>query len=93
MPLRFQDGNSCTQMRRRIVKKFQHQRVPFEHLLDDAALHTLPTAVDEPHFAQPGGVCFVDVLFDHRRDVSRGESVEVEDCPRWECGAGPDLAP
>ena len=73
-----QDGNSCAQMRRCIVQKFQHQRVPFEHLLDDAALYTLPAAVDEPHLSEPCGVCFIDVLFDNRRDVSRGETVKVE---------------
>lgn len=65
-------------MRRCIIKKFQHQRVPFEHLLDDAALHALSTAVDEPYFPEPGGVRFIDVLFDNRRDVSRGETVKVE---------------
>ena len=73
-----QDGNCCTQMRGWIVKKFQHVRVPVEYLLDDGALHSLPAAVDEPHLAEPGGVCFIDVLLDHRGDVSRGECVKVE---------------
>lgn len=62
----------------RIVGKFQHQRVPVEYLLDDAALHPAAATVDDSHFDEPGGVCLIDVLFDYGRDVSRGERVQVE---------------
>jgi hypothetical protein len=65
-------------MRRRIVKKFQHERVPVERLLHDSALHPGATPMDEPHFAQSFGMCLVDVLFDDRGNVSRREGVEVE---------------
>ena len=65
-------------MRRRIVKKFQHKWVPFERLLDDAALHPQPAAMDESDLAESCRVRFVDVLFDNRRDVRRRKSVEVE---------------
>ena len=65
-------------MRRRIVKKLQHERMPLQGLLDDAALHACPAAVDEPHLAQAGGVCFVQILFDDGRDVARREGMKVE---------------
>jgi hypothetical protein len=65
-------------MGRRIVKKFHYQRMPFEHLLDDAALHPAATAVYETHLGEPGGMCFVDVLFDYGGNVSRGKRVQVE---------------
>ena len=52
-------------MRRRIVKKFRHQRMLFQHLLYDAALHAYSAAVDEPHLMQTGSVSFGQVLFDN----------------------------
>lgn len=65
-------------MRRRIVKKFQYERVAFEGLLDDAALHPAPAAMDEPDFMKAGGVGFVQVLFHDRRNVAGRERVKVE---------------
>jgi hypothetical protein len=65
-------------MRRRIVKKFQYERVPLERLLNDAALYAQPAAMDEPDLSESGCVCFVDVLFDNRRDVRRRKCVEIE---------------
>ena len=65
-------------MRRRIVKKLQHERVPFQGLLHDAALHPCPAAMDEPHLMQAGGVSLVQVLFDDGRDVAGRKGVKVE---------------
>ena len=65
-------------MGRGIVKKFQHQWMPLEYLLDDTALHSAAAAVYETHFGEPGGVRFVDVLFDDGRNVSRSERMEVK---------------
>ena len=65
-------------MRRRIVKKFHHERMAFEGLLHDAALHPCPAAVDEPDLMQAGGVSLVQVLFDDGRDVAGREGVKVE---------------
>ena len=79
MPLRFQDGNSCAQMRRSIIKKLRYEGMPFEGLLDDAALDARAPAMDEPHVAQAGGVCFIQILFDDGRDVARREGVKIED--------------
>jgi hypothetical protein len=79
MQLRFQDGNSCAQMRRLIVKKLQHEGVPFQGLLHDAALHPCSPAMNEPDVAQSGSVCFIQILFDDRWDVAGREGVEVED--------------
>ncbi len=65
-------------MRRRIVKKFQHLWVPFQHLLYDAALHAYPAAMDDPHLMQTGSVSFGQVLFDNRRNIARRERMKVE---------------
>jgi hypothetical protein len=65
-------------MRRRIVKKLHHERVPFQGLLHDAALHPRPAAMDEPHLMQAGGVCLVHVLFDDGGDVAGRKGVKVE---------------
>lgn len=77
--LRFQDGNSCAQMRRGVVEKLQHQGMPIEGLLDDAALDAHAPAMDKPHVAQAGGVGFIQILFDDRGDIARGEGVQIED--------------
>ena len=76
--VRLQDGNRCPQMGRRIVKKLQYERVPFERLLDDAPLNAEAAAVNEANLCQPRFVRLVDVLFDHRWDVARRERVEIE---------------
>ena len=65
-------------MRRRIVKKLHDERMAFERLLHDAALHAAAASVNEPNLAQPGGVCLVDVLVDDRRDIARRKRVEIE---------------
>lgn len=75
---RLQNGNCCPQMGGRIVPKLQHERVPLERLLHDAPLNAAAAAMDEANLRQPSLVRLVDVLFDHRRDVARCESVEVE---------------
>ena len=64
-------------MRRGVVKKLQHQRVTFQGLLDDAALHPFSSAMDEPHLMQAGRVCLVQILFDDRRDVPGRKGVKV----------------
>ena len=73
-----QDGNSCPQMRRLIVKKLQHERVPFECLLHDAPLDAGSAAVNKPHLAHSRRVCFIHILFDDGGDVARREGMEIE---------------
>ena len=65
-------------MRCRIVEKSQHQRVPIEGLLHDSALYARSAAMNEPHFMQSYSVRLVEVLFDDRWDIARGENVEIE---------------
>jgi hypothetical protein len=77
--LRFQDGNCCAQMRGRVVEKLQHQRVSLERLLDDAALDAPAAAMHETHVAKARGVCFIQILFDDRRDVTWREGMQIED--------------
>lgn len=74
---RFQDCDSCPQMRRGIVRKLQHERMAFERLLHDGALDAYAAAVDEPHFAEPRCVRCRHIFLDDRWDVSRCERVEV----------------
>ena len=64
-------------MRGGVVKKFNHHGMGFEHLLNDPSLHAAAAAMDEPDLTQSGGVRLVEVLFDHRRDVTRRERVQV----------------
>ena len=61
----------------RVVER-AHEGVPLELLLHDAALHAVAAAVDQPHFAQAGGVGGGQVLVDDRADVARVEGVEIE---------------
>jgi hypothetical protein len=65
-------------MRCRIVEKLNHERMPLERLLHDAALDADTAAVYEPHFAQTGGMGFGDVLFDDRRDIARREGMQID---------------
>ena len=71
-------GDGGPEMRLRRIPEFDDQRMSFERLLDDAALYASASSVDQADLAQAeirgGG----HVLFDHRRDVARGEGVEVE---------------
>ena len=66
-------------MRCGVIEKLQHQGMPLEGLLDDAALDAHAPAMDEPHVAKASGMRFSQILFDDRRDVPRGEGVKIED--------------
>jgi len=65
-------------MRRRVVKKFHDQRVAFEHLLHDGALHAAAPSVNQTDFAEAGGLCLDEVLFDDRGDVWWRERMQIE---------------
>jgi len=54
------------------------ERVLLEHRLDDAALDADAAAVNQAHFTQAGGMGRVHVFRNHRRNVARGERVQVE---------------
>ena len=60
------------------VPEFGDKRVLFECLLDDSSLNAFAASMDQPNFAQAGGMCLVDVFLDNRRDVARGERVQIE---------------
>jgi hypothetical protein len=70
-------------MRRRIIKKLQYQRMPFEGLLHDSALYACTAAMDDSHFAKAGGVSLIQVLCDHRRDIAGREGVKIEGALDW----------
>ena len=54
------------------------QRVFLERLLNDTSLNPLAAAVNEANLTESRFVSGVDVLFDNRFDVARGEGVEIE---------------
>lgn len=56
----------------------EDEGVAFEEGLDAGALMTAAAAVNQAHFAQPGGVCGGEVFVDQRRDISRCEAVKIE---------------
>src|SRR4051812_43787223 len=60
------------------VPELLDQRMPLEHLLHDATLHTFSAAVDQPNLTQSGCVGRRDVLVNYRFDVSWRECVKVE---------------
>ena len=61
----------------RIVKGF-HQRMLLERGLNDSALHSSTTSVDESHFPQTRLVRRIHVLFNNRFDVLRAERMEID---------------
>ena len=62
---------------RRIVETF-HQRMPLQRRLNDSALHSSTTSVDESHFPQTRLVRRIHVLFNNRFDVLRPERMEID---------------
>ena len=67
-----------SKVRLRSIPEFDDERVPFEGLLHDAALHASASSMNQANLAQAGFVGGVHVFFDHRLDVARGERVEVQ---------------
>ena len=49
-----------------------------ERGLDDAALHALAAAVNQPHLSQPSFVRGADVFVDDGGDVAGGERVQID---------------
>lgn len=65
-------------MRRRVVEKFDNERVFLERVLNDPALYASTAAVHEPNLAQTGRLRRLDVFDDDRRDVGRSEGMKIE---------------
>ena len=65
-------------MRFRRIEKLDHERVPLERLLHDAALNPFPAAVNQPHFAQTGVMRGANIFVDDRCDVLGQKGVKVE---------------
>ena len=71
-------GHGCSKVRLRRVPELYDQRMVFERVLHDAALHACAASVNQPHLAQASFVRGADVLDDNRRDVTRRERVEID---------------
>ena len=67
-----------SKVRLRSIPEFDDERVPFEGLLHDAALHPSASSMNQADLAQPAVPCGGDVLFDNGLDVAGSEGVEVE---------------
>jgi hypothetical protein len=60
------------------VPELLDEGVPFQRLLNDAALNALAAPVNEPHLAKPRLVGGIHILFDNRLDIAGSERVQVE---------------
>ena len=60
-------------MRLRCVEKLGDERMFFERLLNDAALHAGSAAMNQPNLAQSRAVRGADIFVDERWNVSREE--------------------
>ena len=65
-------------MRFRRVPELDDERMAFERLLDDPALHAFTAAVNQAYLSQPGFMRRVDVLLDHGGNVARRERMQVD---------------
>ena len=61
-----------------VVPEFQHERMAFERLLHDAALHTGAPPVNEAHLAESGPGGGGHIFLDDRLHVTRQEGVKIE---------------
>jgi hypothetical protein len=61
-----------------VVPERRDEVVALEDRLDDATLHASAPAVDESDFGQATSVCRPQIFVDDRRDVARGERVQIE---------------
>jgi hypothetical protein len=73
-----QSTHGCAQMGPRVVPERRHEVVALEDRLDDAALHAAASAVDESDFGQATPVRRPQILVYDRRDIARGEGVQIE---------------
>jgi hypothetical protein len=75
---RFEAGDSGAEVGQRIVPELDHERVPIEGGLDDAALHAAAAPVDEAHLGDALGCGRAHVFVDDRADVGGRERVQVD---------------
>src|SRR5687768_7964082 len=69
----YQSRDGGSEVGFRGIPEFNDQRMPFQHLVHDAALHALAASVDQSHLAEAGFVRGVDVLLDDRRNIAGRE--------------------
>jgi hypothetical protein len=78
LPARSEARDGRAQMRIVVVPELGHLRVPFEGRLNDATLDSAAASVDDAHVTQAGGSRGLDVFVHDRRDVARGEGMEIQ---------------
>jgi hypothetical protein len=77
-----------------IVPELEHAWMPVERGLHDPPLHAAAPPMDQPHGVEAGGGGRVNVLGDDRRNVPRGEGVEIDLAFDWNaCGHGSPSPP
>jgi hypothetical protein len=76
--LGFQDRNSCAEVGRRVVKKFDDERMLVESGVNDPSLNASTATVHEPNLAQAGCMRRLNVLDDDRWHVPGSERMQVE---------------
>jgi hypothetical protein len=73
-----ENRHRCSEVRLRRVEKLRDQRMFFEHMLNDAALHAGSAAVNQPDLAQSRALRGANIFVDDRWNVPGKEGVEVE---------------
>jgi hypothetical protein len=71
-------GDGCAEVCLRRIPELLDERMSFERLLHDAALHTLASPVNQAHFTEAGVMRRDYVFVDDRGDVAWREGVKVE---------------
>ena len=73
-----ENGDGGPEMRFGGIGERSHERMAFEHCLDDAALHSGAAAVDEADLGHAGPGRSSDILFDDRFHVAWRKGVEIK---------------
>ena len=76
--VRAKAGNCGAEVCLRRIPELLDERMPFECLLHDAALHALAAAVNQPHLTEARVMRRGDVFVDDGGDVARIESVKID---------------
>ncbi len=77
-------GNRGTEMCLRRIPELLDERMVLERLLDDPALNTFATSVNQPHFAKAGFMRGADILDDDRRNIAWRERVKIDRVFYWD---------
>ena len=73
-----ESGDSGSQASLGVVPELGDERVLIERALHHGALHSPPTAMNQPDFAESSRMRRAQILLNHVHDIPRGEGMQVE---------------